>query len=238
MQFALVHSPLEGPSTWRWVARALVATGHDVAVPDLRDAAVAGHPETVIAAVAAAVPRGWSTPVLVAHSGAGSMLPSVAERLVGRSPRLVFVDAGLPPCAGRSTAGADFLDQLRTLAVDGLLPTWSTWWGEGVMDVLVPAVDRRVELEAEMTEIPLAFYESSLEVSERWCDTPGSFLLLSEPYREMPSELARWDGPSSSDSEVISASSTTLTSSPTRSSSSFAEPAERLPTTEGATQTQ
>ena len=26
------------------------------------------------------------------------------------------------------------LDQLRSLAVDGVLPKWSTWWGDGVMD--------------------------------------------------------------------------------------------------------
>jgi hypothetical protein len=184
MQFALFHSPLVGPTTWRWVAGSLVAAGHDVAVPDLRDAAVSGDPEVLIAAAATAIPLGWSTPVLVGHSGFGSILPSVAERLGGRSLRIVFVDAGLPPCEGPATASADFLDHLRGLAIDGVLPTWSTWWGEGVMEMLVPDDGRRAALEAEMPEIPLAFFESSFDVPEGWCQTRGSFLLLSEPYRE------------------------------------------------------
>jgi hypothetical protein len=181
---ALFHSPLVGPATWWWVARSLEAAGHDVVVPDLRDAAVAGDPHGMIAAAAAAIPREWSTPVLVGHSGFGSLLPSVASQLGGRSPRALFVDAGLPPCEGSATASADFLDRLRSLAVDGVLPKWSTWWGEGVMQTLVPAVDRRVELEAEMPEVPLAFFESPIDVPWGWCETRGSFLLLSEAYRD------------------------------------------------------
>jgi hypothetical protein len=183
MQFVLLHSPLVGPTTWRWVDAALRAAGHGAAVPDLRVAAMTGTPETLIPAAIAAIPPEWSTLVVVAHSGAGFFVPSVAERLGKRSERIIFVDAGLPPCEGPATASADFLDQLRTLAVDGVLPRWSTWWGEGVMEVLVPAADRRAELEAEMPEIPLAFYESPLKVPVGWCDTPGSFLLLSEVYR-------------------------------------------------------
>lgn len=184
MQFALFHSPLVGPTTWRWVAGSLVAAGHDVAVPDLRDAAVSGDPHLLIAAAATALPRRWPTPVLVGHSGFGSILPSVAERLGGRALRIVFVDAGLPPCEGPVTASADFLDQLRGLAIDGVLPKWSTWWGEGVMEMLVPAEDRRAALDAEMPEIPLAFFESAFDVPDGWCQTRGSFLQLSEPYRE------------------------------------------------------
>src|SRR5919106_5347832 len=184
MQFALFHSPLVGPVTWRWVAGSLVATGHDVAVPDLRDAAVTGDPDVMIAAAATAIPRGWSTPVLVGHSGFGSILPSVVQRLGGHPLRIVFVDAGLPPCEGSASPSADFLDHLRQLAVDGVLPKWSTWWGEGVMEMLVPAVDRRVELEAEMPEIPLAFFEAPIDVPEGGCQARGSFPLLSEPYRD------------------------------------------------------
>jgi pimeloyl-ACP methyl ester carboxylesterase len=183
MQFVLLHSPLVGPTTWRWVAGALSATGHDVTVPDLRTAALVGDPEAVITAAAAAVHAAWSAPVLVGHSGAGSILPSVAERLGGNRRRLVFVDAGLPPCEGRVTLGGPFLDSLRTLADDGVLPKWSTWWGEGVMQLLVPAAERRAALEAEMAEVPLAFFESSLDMPTRWCESPGSFVLLSESYR-------------------------------------------------------
>ena len=184
MEFALFHSPLVGPTSWRWVASSLVAAEHEVAVPDLRAAAVSGDPDVLIAAAARAVPPRWSTPVLVGHSGFGSIMPSVAERLSGRASRLVFVDAGLPPCDGPATASADFLDHLRRLASDGVLPAWSTWRGEGVMERLVAADDRRAALEAEMPEIPLAFFESPISFPEGWCQTRGAFLLLSEPYRD------------------------------------------------------
>jgi hypothetical protein len=183
MEFALFHSPLVGPATWRWVAGSLVDAGHEVVVPDLRDGALTGDPHIVVAAAAAAIPRGWSAPVLVGHSGFGSVLPSVAGRFRGGSPRIVFVDAGLPPCEGPATAGDEFLDQLRALAVDGVLPKWSTWFGEGVMETLVPADDRRTELEAEIPEIPLAFFESPIEVPDGWCQMQAFFLLLSELYR-------------------------------------------------------
>jgi hypothetical protein len=183
VQFALVHSPFVGPSTWRWVAGALAAAGHDATVPDLRDAAITGVPRAVITATAASIPSEWTTPVVVGHSGAGSILPSVAEQLDARPPRLIFVDAGLPPWEGSATPGADFVGRVRALAIDGVLPKWSTWWGDGAMQLLVSTADRRAELEAEMPEIPLAFFESPLDVPNGWCETPGSYLLLSEPYR-------------------------------------------------------
>ena len=56
----------------------------------------------------------------------------------------VFVDAGLP------TDGPDpFLDRLRDIAEDGLLPPWSTWFGPDVMATLVPDPTRRAEIEAD-----------------------------------------------------------------------------------------
>lgn len=178
-----MHSPLVGPATWRWVAEALVSARQEVIVPDLRDAAVTGDPEAVIATAVAALPSRWEAPVVVGHSGAGSILPSVAAQLRASSPKLVFVDAGLPPCQGAATPGAPFLDYLRTLVSDGLLPRWSASWGDGVMETLVPDVDRRSALEAEIPEIPLAYFESPLDVPDGWCQIPGSFVLLSEPYR-------------------------------------------------------
>ena len=156
MQFVLVHSPLVGPTTWRRLADSLQAGGHDVVVPDLRAAAVAGDVEAVISTVVAAIPAEWPAPVVVGHSGAGPMLSSVAQRVGGKRSTVVFVDAGLPPCEAQATPSGDFLEYLRALASDGLLPKWSTWWGEGVMEVLVPDADRRGELDAEMPQVSLA----------------------------------------------------------------------------------
>lgn len=184
MKCALFHSPLVGPSTWRWVAVQLDAAGHDVVVPDLRGAAATGDPAVLITRAAAAVPEEWPEPLLVAHSGFGSLLPSVAEQVGGQNPRIMFVDAVLPPCQGTVTPSADFLEQLKVLAIDGVLPRWSTWWGDGAMAALVPDPERRVELGAEMPEVPLAFFESTYELPSGWCETEGWYVLLSESYRD------------------------------------------------------
>jgi hypothetical protein len=44
MMFVLVHSPVIGPSTWRWVAGALPSRGQDAVVPNLVSAPLAGDP--------------------------------------------------------------------------------------------------------------------------------------------------------------------------------------------------
>jgi hypothetical protein len=163
MEFLLVHSPLVGPTTWRWVADALLAAGCDPAVPDLRSSALTGQPQAFIDGAVSSAPSNWSMPVVVGHSGAGFFLPSIAERLDAASA--VFVDAGLPPDTSPATAGADVLDQLRVLAVDGILPRWSTWWGEDAMKTLVPDELRRAEVEGELPAIPIVFYETPIELS-------------------------------------------------------------------------
>jgi pimeloyl-ACP methyl ester carboxylesterase len=180
--FLLVHSPLVGPATWRWVAEALRSSGHDATVPDLTEAAATGDPKALISA--ALPPRATEPLVIVGHSGAGFFLPSIAAGLESPTRRLVFVDAGIPPDEGEATAGADFLDRLRSLATDGVLPKWSTWWGEGVMEMLVPDDAHRAEIEAEMPEIPLALYESPVTMPFGWRNIPGAFMLLSEPYHQ------------------------------------------------------
>jgi hypothetical protein len=181
MEFLLVHSPLVGPTTWRWVADALLAAGHDAAMPDLRPSALTGHPRVFIDEAVSSAPSNWSRPVVVGHSGAGFFLPSIAERL--DAAHAVFVDAGLPPDTSPATAGADFLDQLRVLAVDGTLPRWSTWWGDEAMEMLVPDELRRAQVEAELPAIPIAFYETPVELPPGWPRRRASFLLLSDAYR-------------------------------------------------------
>jgi hypothetical protein len=108
-------------------------------------------------------------------------LPSIGERL--DAMHAVFVDAGLPPDHSPATAAADFLDRLRVLAVDGTLPKWSSWWSPDVMAALVPDDVRRAQLDAELPEVPLAFYEVAMELPTGWARRSSSFLLLSEAYR-------------------------------------------------------
>ena len=181
VRFALLHSPVVGPSTWRWVAEALRNADHEVIVPDLVAAAISGNPLTYAHAAIAAYDT--DDVVLVGHSGAGAILPLVAHGST-HAPRLtVFVDAGLPPCEGSFTAGGDFIARMRELAINGVLPRWSRWWRAGLLETLVPDVDRREAIEHELPEIPIRFYETSIDVPEGWCAGPGAYVLLSEGYR-------------------------------------------------------
>lgn len=191
MRFVLVHSPLVGPATWRWVADALVRTGHEVTVPDLTTAALTGDPHAFVEVARRSTPIGSC--VVAGHSGAGFFLPSIAADVDAAARRLVFVDAVMPPCGGAAAPSADFLDRLRELAVDGVLPRWSTWWGEGAMARLVLDPDRRAVIEAELPEIPLSFYESEVAIPIGWCERLAGYLLLSEAYRD-DARIARGRG--------------------------------------------
>ncbi|MDQ3931610.1 MAG: alpha/beta hydrolase, partial [Actinomycetota bacterium] len=59
----------------------------------------------------------------------------------------------------------------------------SQWWDEGVFEALIPDDHRRQEVEHELPNVPLAFFQSPVEVPTAWCTTPGAYVLLSEAYR-------------------------------------------------------
>jgi hypothetical protein len=124
--------------------------------------------------------------VLVGHSGAGPLLPTIAGALACDVAALVFVDAFLPPARGSAPlAPAAFLWQLRTLERDGVLPPWSRWFGENGIRALVPDEDVRAALEREMPRLPLAYFEASVPLPERWDERPCAYVLLSrDPYGE------------------------------------------------------
>jgi hypothetical protein len=96
----LVHSPLVGPFTWSLVAQHLQAGGFDVLVPPLTDSG--GTPPPYWQQHTASVQRALaSLPqeralVLVGHSGAGSLLPVLAQAARHPVKAYLFVDAGLP----------------------------------------------------------------------------------------------------------------------------------------------
>ena len=192
MRILLVHSPLVGPSTWARVAEVLTALGHEISVPDLRTAAKSGDPHVFIDAARDRVFAG--TAVIAGHSGAGFFLPSIAAAN-STSTQLLFVDAGIPPKRGSATPGGDFIDRLRPLSRDGILPRWSTWWGEGVMERLVPDSGVRARIEAELFEMPLEFYEQSVDLPDQWHDAPGRYLLLSESYGSDATTAISWGWP-------------------------------------------
>jgi pimeloyl-ACP methyl ester carboxylesterase len=124
--------------------------------------------------------------VLVGHSGAGLLLPVIADALEVEVAGLVFVDSRLPPPAGRSPLGApEFMDQLRAMATDGLLPPWSRWFGLDTMRELVPDERLRADLEAEMPRLPLSYFEAAVPLPDEWGARPCAYLRFTgEPYAE------------------------------------------------------
>lgn len=189
--YVLVHAPLVGPSTWRWVAEALDDT---VVVPDLHAGAGEVTFESCVRRVAESIPTGDDA-VLVGHSG-GDMLLPFAAALATQTDRLtyVFVDAGLPPLSGSTlgehpvmkeagiewTGRPSFADRVEP---DGCLPPWHTWWGDDGMAWLVPDAGRRSAVTRDVPRLPITFYDQGDDVPARWASAPSGYVLFSDTYR-------------------------------------------------------
>lgn len=97
--FVLIHSPLVGPYTWTPVADRLQQRGVDVVVPKLHERFEEGALYWAQYADAAArmlTPDDPAPVVLVAHSGAGALLPAIRELMERPVAAYLFVDAGIP----------------------------------------------------------------------------------------------------------------------------------------------
>jgi hypothetical protein len=148
-------------------------------VPDLRPAVdpPAGWYDRAAARAAQALAGTAAGPVVVAHSGAGVVLPVVADR-VGAAAA-VFVDAVLPgePTSERLRG---FLAGLPSTG--GRLPRWSDWWGPDAMAELVPDPGLRARIEADQPRLPLAFYDERVPVPPSWPPARVGYLQLSPAY--------------------------------------------------------
>ena len=198
--FVLVHSPLVGPTSWVPVARELERRGRVAVVPSLLGVAEAPEPQWrhVPDAVRTATRDLRQRIVLVGHSGAGLLLPVIADALAVEVAALMFVDSLLPPPAGPLLLGHPaFMDQLRAMATDGVLAPWSRWFGASAMRELVPDERLRAHLEAEMPRLQLSYFEAAVPLPDAWGKRcPCAYLLLSSatPYTESAAEARayRW----------------------------------------------
>lgn len=176
-----MHPPLLGPAVWGPCAARLTALGHEVTVPDLRAACdpPAGWPERAAAAAVAGI---VGPVVLVGHSGAGVVLPLVADRL-GDVAAVVFVDAMLPAAAEATRPSERFRAFLDGLPLtNGRLPRWSEWWGPEAMAEQVPDDDLRAGIEAEQPRLARAFYAEAVPVPASWPPARVGYLQLSPAY--------------------------------------------------------
>jgi hypothetical protein len=181
-RFVLVHSPVVGPATWRWVGEALAARGHPVKVPAVSQGITRQGWEAFASAVAAQADAGDQA-ILIGHSGAGPLLPQIQAHARSVLSPLVFVDAGVPPEAGEADlAPAEFMQDLRTIAIDGVLPPWSQWFGPAVMSDLIPDDSKRATVTDELPRLPLSFFEVPVLAPTGWANGGCGYVQLSEPY--------------------------------------------------------
>ena len=177
-----MHSPLVGPSTWRWVAQELRATSNDVLVPTISSAALRGGWRAVAQGIAEQV-SGSTGAVFVAHSGAGPLLPEIAQLSGAVVPSFIFVDAGV---ASRShptpLLPAAMLITMQAMAIDGQLPPWSEWFGPNAMQTLIASREMRRTVEEEIPRVPLAYFTDSVPLIASWPAGHNGYVQLSEAY--------------------------------------------------------
>ncbi|MFG1933793.1 alpha/beta fold hydrolase [Mycobacterium sp. NPDC048908] len=181
-----VHSPVAGPSTWRYTAKELQDNGFRGVVADLTEVASSGGPYYPKCATAAAVAVDGiaDTVVVVGHSAAGALLPAVAEAVGARTRGAVFVDAMLPQ-PGRTwfdTAPPGMETQLRGLATDGVLPPYHDWFPDGVLAQLVPDTVRRDRMIAENPRLPVAYFDEPAPQARFTDSVACAFIRLGAPF--------------------------------------------------------
>jgi hypothetical protein len=178
-RWLLVHPPLLGPAVLGPLAEVLRQRGDDVALPDLRGALdeAAGWPGRWTAAAAAAGPAD----AVLGFSGAGVTLPAVAAAVAAR--RVVWVDALMPARSGETVADEDIRARIpELLAGDGRIADWTTWWGPGALDELVPDAALRAAIRAEGHRLPGDFYDVAVPVPGTWPEDRAEYVQLSPAY--------------------------------------------------------
>jgi hypothetical protein len=197
--FILIHSPLVGLLTWSLVANEMRARGLDVIAPALEDSFDSKEPfwkqhADSVARALAPIPTETSL-TLVAHSGAGPLLPAIRQSLVNPVHAYVFVDAGI------ARDGLSRLDLMKSedpawaeqfqeeLARGERFPTWSF---DDLQEVL-PEEELRRQMVAELQPRGLDFFTEPIPVFDGWPDAPCIYIQCSAAY-EQPAGQARKAG--------------------------------------------
>ena len=173
----LVPSPLlAGPSTWSLVQDELEARGQAALIPRLDQDDASAEPywsqhSRSAAAALQGLPREEEL-ALVGHSGAGVLLPAVAQAAARPVACYVFVDAELPH-DGRMRAHGQFFEELRVLyAGGGAFPNWT----DAGIERLVPDPAMRRRILEEMRPQPWRFWTEPVPAFEGWDEAPCAFL--------------------------------------------------------------
>lgn len=197
--FVLIHSPLVGPLTWSLVADEMRRRNLNVLVPDLRDSPESNEPfwrqhARSVSGALAQIPQETSLQ-LVAHSGAGPLLPVIRELLPNPVNTYMFMDAGIPR---NNASRLDLMksedlewanDFQKELERGERFPTWSF---DDLQEV-IPDEPLREQMVAELRPRGLDFFKEPIPVFEGWPDAPCIYIQFSAPY-DQPAEFARQAG--------------------------------------------
>lgn len=189
-----VHSPLVGPLTWELTASELRREGHHAVVPVLTAVASGTPPYYRRFAEAAArdlAAAGVGGPVvLVGHSGAGALLPAIAEAVGDEVRGAVFVDALLPHpgLSWFDSVPAALHEQLSELVRGGTLPPWNEWFPDDVIRRLVPDPEIRQRFVAELPSVRRAYFDERAPDTSEWLTLRCAYVRLSEAYDHAATE--------------------------------------------------
>ena len=156
--------------------------GHDVEILVIGPLATRKGWRGVVDAVVTQV-TGKDDAVFVAHSGAGTLLPTIVKQSEVQGSSMVFVDAVLPALdTDTPLMPVALLKHLSEIAEDGLLPPWSEWFGPDAMASLVPDPKMRELIEVELPRVPLRYFDDSVPPVRPWPSVRNGFVLLSDGY--------------------------------------------------------
>jgi hypothetical protein len=182
--FALIHSPLLGPRSWQAVADALDSRGERAVLIDLSEG-LGVHLGFYAALGETASRQIGERTILVAHSGAGALVPSILQAAGGRVLAVIFVDALLPH-PGRTwfdTAPPALIARLRREARAGRAPPWPNWIALDLLERLLPDAATRRSLIDDAPAAPLAFLDERAPDCRAFAPPFGcAYLQLSSAY--------------------------------------------------------
>ncbi len=197
--YILIHSPLVGPLTWSRVAAEMQARGLEAHVPALKDSPASSdpfwkqHADSVSASIS---PSHQDTPIiLVAHSGAGPLLPAIRMSLSNPVRAYIFVDAGIP------SDKATRLDLMKSedpewsrefashLERGGRFPDWSF----GDLQQVIPDEILRREMFSEIRPRGVSFFNEPIPVFAGWPDAPCVYIRFSAPYNRAAAQARAAD---------------------------------------------
>lgn len=197
--FVLIHSPLVGPLTWTLVTREMKQGGLDVIVPVLNDSPESKdpywkqHAESVSRALAEISSR--SSIILVAHSGAGPLLPAIRRLIANPIQAYVFMDAGIPRNSSSrldlmASEDPEWTERFQEQLERGEhYPNWSSH----DLREIIPDEHLRNQLVAEIRPRGLDFFSEPIPVFSEWPDAPCIYIRFSESYLQ-PAMYARQAG--------------------------------------------